>query len=159
MKKKSIKQMLDMAKENLGGTNDEAVGVEESSEGEPSVKAISAAERLGSALLSELGGVEGVTDDELVDAILREWVSNRGKAHSRVNRTELPNEELEDGTADYNSGELFEPFGENPRTPVPMRTGSRGSDPVDYSEMSSQQFNNLKKLLKKASADGRRIRL
>ena len=43
--------------------------------------------------------------------------------------------------------------------PVPMRTGSTASAPVDYEDMSAAQFKELKKLLKKASADGKRIRL
>ena len=62
MKKNSLKQMLDL----MGAKPEPEAGEKEAYKP-------SAAERLGSALLKSLGGVEGVSEDELVDALLGEW--------------------------------------------------------------------------------------
>ncbi len=139
--KKSLKEMLgalNLEKRPAGADN---VPAQEPDEREAS----SAAERLGRALLNSFGALGGVSEDELVEAILSEWPSRRDRAPE----TETA-DEAEQGA---------DPFGEPVRRPVPMRTGSIGSKPVDYSEMSVKQFNDLKKLLKKAHADGKRIKL
>ena len=110
----------------------------------------SAAQRLGEAILSLLGPVEGVSEDELVDALIAGFEERR--SGSRTEAAE-PVEEPAEAPA-----EGF-PFKGEERTPVPMRTAGAGASPVDYGEMSLKQFNELKKLLKKANADGRRIKL
>lgn len=104
----------------------------------------SAAERLGRALLDSLGPIEGADEDELVDAMLREW---NVKRDGRGSAKKPERKEAED------------PFRDIARPPVPMRTGSSAEAPVDYSDMSRKQFSELRKLLKKAAADGRRIRI
>jgi hypothetical protein len=107
----------------------------------------SAAERLGRAMLERLGGIEGLSEEELVEALLKGW-----------DRLPAPEEEEpeESGEPEFPAEELFKP---QPRRPVPMRTGSMASERVDYSEMSAKQFAELKKLLKRAGADGRKIKL
>ena len=152
-----------------------------SGEGEkPAEGAPSAAERLGRALLDTLGAADdGVTEDELVETILGEWgaAAARGDDGDEASDEDESSDEddssshgeLYDGTAeeqyeegDEDSGEEEEreaPFERMAKRPTPMRTGSAASDPVDYSDMSSAQFRELRKLLKKAAAEGKRIRL
>ena len=104
---------------------------------------MSAAEKLGRAVLDSLGTVEGADEDELVEAILGEWKPGRAE-------TERPAGE---------AGEAFDPFGARSRRPVPMRAGSGAPSSVDYADMSPKQFSELKRLLKKAAADGKRIKI
>ena len=140
MKYRSIMHMLEEALPAL-------------SEGEPEARAADPAERLGRAMLDRLGIPEGLDEDELVDALLDEWMNGEDE--------EEPEEEEED-----DEEELPVPRGDAPedlfthsRRPVPMRAGAGVSSPVDYQDMSAEQFRNLKKFMKKASADGKRIRL
>lgn len=104
--------------------------------GEQEESAVSPAERLGRALLDEFGPVEGVTEDELVDALLDAW-----KKRERRRETGA------------------EPFEKSAKRPVPMRTGSNAAAPVDYADMSQKQFSEFKRMLKKASADGKKVRI
>lgn len=116
-----------------------------------------AAERLGRWMLDSLGPIDdGVTEDELVDAILSERTAGAADAEDREEQEE-PEEGGEPGFEPTEDGE--QPFEPAPRRPRPMRTGSAQSAPVDYADMSAEQFRNIRKLLKKAAADGRRIRL
>ncbi|MBO4848675.1 MAG: hypothetical protein J5586_05935 [Clostridia bacterium] len=104
--------------------------------------AVGPAERLGRAMLARLGAAEDVDEDELVDALVREWEA-----------VPAAPEEPEEPRAD--AEEIFAPV----RRPVPMRTGGAASSPVDYAGMSREQFRKLGKFLKRADSDGRRIRL
>jgi hypothetical protein len=144
MKKNSLKQMLDL----MGAKPEPEAGEKEAYKP-------SAAERLGSALLKTLGGVEGVSEDELVDALLGEW---NGMEHGpkRVEKPEAANDVRGMLRGDEDGAN---PFGDDARMPVPMKAGAANAEPMDYSEMSAEQFARLKKLLKKAAADGKRIRL
>ena len=106
---------------------------------------VSAAERLGRAILDSLGSVEGASEDELVDAIIREWTGRKAESSSKdAVRTEKP---------------APDPFAGVMKPPVPMRANSAAPNAVDYQDMSKKQFSELKKLLKKAAADGRKIKL
>lgn len=98
---------------------------------------VSAAERLGRALLESLGLPEGVTEDEAADAVISEWESmkTRGRKPAR------------------------DPFAGVVRPPVPMRANSAPASGMDYADMSAKQFGELKRLLKKAASDGRKIKL
>ena len=116
-----------------------------------------AAERLGRAMLDAFGGLEGVTEDELVDAVLGEWNPSEGGRAEAEASTLIPAgaaEAEEEGTELLRS-----PFPAAARTPVPMRTCENTIAPVDYSQMSAKQFADLKRMLRKAAADGKRIRL
>ena len=104
---------------------------------------VSAAERLGRALLASLGEVPGADENEIVDAILSEWTGAKEKA-ARPVKAEKP---------------AIDPFAGVMRPPVPMRADSSSGAPLDYADMSRKQFGELKKLLKKAAADGRKIKL
>ena len=95
----------------------------------------SPAERLGRALLDSLGAQE-LDEEELVEALLGEW-ENR----------------------DREPAKSAEPVFGTPKRPIPMKTGSNASSPVDYADMSREQFRELKKLLKKAAMDGKRIKI
>lgn len=154
MKKKSIRQMLEMIADNLAPADDAEQRGTEAGTGD----GVSAAERLGRAMLDRIGGAgDGVTEDELVDALLEEWDGEAGpedEGEEDYNEGEPDEYELEEEEEEEDG----EPFTVN-RRPVPMRAASAASAPVDYAEMSAKQFNDLKKLLKKASADGKRIRL
>ena len=163
MKKNSIKQMLGL----LGVSAKPGMEAPETGNEEPSSAAgtepvpaqASAAERLGRALLGALGGVEGVSEDELVDAVLGEWqpsAHGRGEAEKTAPARETDAAKL---ILENDGDEADSPFGETFPTPVPMKAGSGKAEPIDYTEMSAEQFNRLKKLLKKANADGRKIRL
>ena len=145
MKKNSLKRMLELA-------DAEQNAAEAPKANEKAAK--SAAERLGEALLSSLGGVEGVSEDELVDALLGEWKPRAAAAEAEPEaHDETPAAEMPGGEAQVN------PFGENARMPVPMKADAANTEPMDYSEMSAEQFAKLRKLLKRAAADGKRIRL
>ncbi|MBO4383802.1 MAG: hypothetical protein J5854_00070 [Clostridia bacterium] len=97
---------------------------------------VSPAERLGRAMLDRFGTAEGMSESELVDAILGEW-----------NARKEP------------SGMPAEPFEPVPKLPVPMKAGVNTPQPADYADMPAKQFNELKKLLKKAALDGKRMKI
>ncbi len=109
----------------------------------------SAAERLGRALLESLGAAPGSNEDEIVDAILGEW------KHAKEKSGKAPDERRpSDGKQ-----AVGDPFAGVMRPPVPMRANAVPGAPVDYADMSQKQFNELKKLLRKAASDGRKIKL
>lgn len=148
MKEKGFKRLLDEVK---------GFSAADESAAEP-VGAESPAAKLGRFMLDSLGSVEGVSEEELVEALIGAFSSRRSGAGSG----EAPSAEPEELTA----AELAEspseggfPFERADCAPMPMRTGSGGARPMDYSEMSTKQFNDLRRMLKKASADGRRIKL
>lgn len=142
MKNRSIMKMLEALAQSP-----EVAELEGPEAPEAEEEGASAAERLGRAMLDAFGSVDdGVTEDELVDAILGEWAYNKELEESGDSREEEVPSENES------------PFNRD-RRPVPMRTASAATHPVDYADMSAKQFGELKKLLKRASADGRRIRL
>lgn len=108
---------------------------------------VSAAERLGREMLLRLGADEDTDEDELAEAIIEVMAGMKdGLKAPEYKTNELPED-------------VRDPFGTMPKIPVPMKTDSRKAESADYSEMSTKQFNELKKLLKKANADGKRIRL
>ena len=152
MKKKSIAQLFGMIS---GG---------EEPRGESGPNGVSPAERLGRALLDTLGAADdGVTEDELVEAILGEWsAADREELYDGTD-DEPEDDEQEDAPAGASAAEAGDegdsPFAPRAKRPAPMRTGSAASDPVDYADMSSAQFRELRKLLKKAASEGKRIRL
>ncbi len=132
-----------MKKRNL-----EFIPAEETNAPAGEEKRMSAAERLGREMLARLGAGEDTDEDELAEAIIEVMAGLKDGADAPAGRysNELPED-------------VRDPFGTMPKMPVPMRTDSRKAESTDYSEMSAKQFNELKKLLKKASADGKKIRL
>ena len=176
MKKKSIEELLmslGPAEAEAGSPGFEGYAAEGESE-DGAIGGVSAAERLGRALLERFGGApEGATEDDLVDAILENWGMPEEDAPADDDEDDDDGEDGDYGGDEDNSGDDdYEddedeelptddegPFGAQVRRPVPMRTGSQASSPLDYSEMSRKQFNEIRKLIKKASSDGKRIRL
>lgn len=51
------------------------------------------------------------------------------------------------------------PFPEAPRRPSQIRAEAGEPAPLDYADMSRKQFAELKKLLRRAAGDGRRIKI
>ena len=96
MSKNSINQMLAGLEAELKAGIEDGEGAK-----------ASAAERLGRALLESFGKVEGMSEDELVDALLSEW----GR------RAETAKEAAPAETAE--TAESAEPFGAVPKLPVP----------------------------------------
>lgn len=164
MKKNSIRQIFGFAaKAAEPEPGEKAPAPDEPRSGGGNGTRMNAAERLGRALLESLGAIEGVSEDELVDAVLENFGGGTGgdkraePAQEPVPETVREPEALAALTAGEapDGAELWE---DRP-VPVPMRTGSGRTAPVDYSTMSAEQFARLRKLLKKANADGRRIKL
>ncbi len=165
MSKKSIMQLMGLQARGGDAKAPAGDGAEQSG--------ASAAERLGRALLDTLGLADDVNEDELVEAVLGEWANRDESGEAgEADEADEDGEPLYDGTEDergydergydergYDKPEEDDvPFG-RARRPVPIRTAGAASAPVDYADMSTEQFRELKKLLKKAAADGKRIRL
>ena len=170
MSKKSIMQLMGLQARGGDAKAPAGDGAEQSG--------ASAAERLGRALLDTLGLADDVNEDELVEAVLGEWANRDESGEAgEADEADEAGEPLYDGTEDEpgydergydergsderGSDEPEEddvPFG-RVRRPVPIRTAGAASAPVDYADMSTEQFRELKKLLKKAAADGKRIKL
>lgn len=168
MSKKSIMQLMGLQARGGDAKAPAGDGAEQSG--------ASAAERLGRALLDTLGLADDVNEDELVEAVLGEWAnrdeSGEAGEAGEADEADEDGEPLYDGTEDepgydergydergYDKPEEDDvPFG-RARRPVPIRTAGAASAPVDYADMSTEQFRELKKLLKKAAADGKRIKL
>jgi|GEM_PF-3014690 len=128
----------------------------------------SAAEKVGRALLDRLGNSTGMEEDELADAIIAVWddpdTLTGGEPLQEKRPYEEPALEVSGEAASSIGGEAASsiggsPFGEHRRIPVPLRSGSAEAAPVDYDELTREQFMKLKKQLKKAAADGKRVRL
>ena len=160
MSKKSIMQLMGLQARGGDAKAPAGDGAEQSG--------ASAAERLGRALLDTLGLADDVNEDELVEAVLGEWANRDESGEAgEADEADEDGEPLYDGTEDepgYDQRGYYEqeeddiPFG-RARRPVPIRTAGAASAPVDYADMSTEQFRELKKLLKKAAADGKRIKL
>lgn len=135
----------------------------------------SPAEKLGQAMLTRLG--ISADDGELIDALIEEWGSlplpeEAPEEPETEDEPETEPEEPEDEPEDESEEpeepepapdpaelEELEELFRGVRRPVPMRTGSAASRGVDYQDMSAKQFAELKKLIRRADADGKRIKL
>lgn len=116
--------------------------------GDEKTAAENALMRLGSALLDRLHVPEGMTLTEAVDAVLSVW-ENAGSA-------------AEEPDTDEETGEEQEEAPEAPQKrsfPRPMHGSMTSDTGADYDSMSAEQFRRLKKQLRRASMDGRKIRL
>ena len=111
----------------------------------------SAAERVGRALLDKLGGVTGMDEEELADAIVAMWKQPRGHAESEP--------EAENAAGLLEGAKPSSPFEAPARTPVPIKSGAIAQAPVDYDELTDAQFSELRRKLKRAAADGKKIKL
>ena len=150
-------------------------------EGEPESKeksgaaekhAVSAAERVGRALLDRLGSASGLSEDALADAIIAVWEDPEaltgGEAEGNGKGGALKpyvEPEMKIFGSDASAADLLEgesrplPFTEHKRTSAPIRSGGIQAEPIDYEELTDEQFRRLKKQLQKAAADGKRVRL
>lgn len=138
MKKRSMKDMLS------------ALGGSEGSMPETAAKS-NAAETVGRALLDRLGRITDMSEEELVKLILKAWEEADAKVPAE--KTKLP-EKLGTGSdAPLSRGKAM------PKLPKPMRSGASETPAIDYSELTSEQFKELKKMLAKAQSDGRKVRL
>lgn len=111
-----------------------------------------AAFMLGSAMLDRIGIPEGIHPIAVVVTLL-ERMDNE-EASSSVSDAENDNDA--ENTALNRADHAF---GKDAVLPRPMR-GSMGQAPeTDYYGMSSEDFRNLREKIKRASRDGRRIRI
>ncbi len=154
MKMKSIKDLFAELDEKSAGGKDEGTGPKATEEDaevktEPlgEMRADSAAERVGRALLERLGA-DGMDEDELADAIIAVW-ENEGAAP------------LVYAEPDTEPEAPAKPplVAERRRMPQPMRADAAAPAPLDYDRLTAEQFRRLKKQLQKAAADGRKVRL
>lgn len=113
--------------------------------------------RLGAAMLERLGIPEGIDREEAVDRILLHWdeLSDSYGAEAHGNGMRMPEREQPVFKAEYtpqrNEGRVMLP------RPIPGRLGQ--APEADYESMSAEQFRRLRKQLKRAASDGRRVRL
>lgn len=107
-----------------------------------------ALKRLGAAFIARLNVPEGMTTAEAVEAILSCW--EKDVAAAPVRAEEAPAED---------EPEAKEPAKSVTRLPKTLRGGMGEAPEADYESMSAEQFRRLKKQLKRAAADGRKIRL
>lgn len=103
-----------------------------------------AAMMLGEAMLERVGIPEGINPIAVVVTLLR--------------RMDNENDGPEDGSDGSNDADSMNTK-RNAMLPRPIR-GSMGQAPeTDYESMSSEDFRKLRRQLKKASMDGRRVRI
>ena len=103
-----------------------------------------AAMMLGEAMLERVGIPEGINPIAVVVTLLR--------------RMDNENDGPEDGSDGSNDADSMNAK-RNAMLPRPIR-GSMGQAPeTDYENMSSEDFRKLRRQLKKASMDGRRVRI
>ncbi len=103
-----------------------------------------AAMMLGEAMLERVGIPEGINPIAVVVTLLR--------------RMDNENDGPEDGSDGSNDADSMNAK-RNAMLPRPIR-GSMGQAPeTDYESMSSEDFHKLRRQLKKASMDGRRVRI
>ncbi len=94
-----------------------------------------------------------------------ELIANAAEVESIVNRIISVWEKVEARTADSateeNAEESFEDAADAnaERLPLPLAGGLAQAPEADYENMSAEQFRTLRKQLKRAAMDGRRIRL
>lgn len=100
--------------------------------------------RLGAEFLKRLDIPEGMSAAEAVDAIISMW-DEGGKAGEGAGYTERIRRENDPVTT--------------AKLPKTLRGGLNELPEADYESMSAEQFRRLKKQLKRADMDGRRIRL
>ena len=99
---------------------------------------------LGEAMLERVGIPEGINPIAVVVTLLR--------------RMDNENDGPEDGSDGSNDADSMNAK-RNAMLPRPIR-GSMGQAPeTDYENMSSEDFRKLRRQLKKASMDGRRVRI
>lgn len=121
-----------------GGEKDEVIEESEDEDIEGTVESEcmneteKAAMMLGTAMLERVGVPEGVNPIAVVMTLLKRMDEDNDKEK-----------------VSPNSGRL----------PKPMRSGLGEVPDIDYESMSSSDFQKLKKQLKKASMDGRKVRL
>ena len=94
-----------------------------------------------------------------------ELIANASEVENIVNRIISVWEKVEaktaDSAAEENAEESFEDAAEAnaERLPLPLAGGLAQAPEADYETMSAEQFRTLRKQLKRAARDGRRIRL
>ena len=90
-----------------------------------------------------------------------ELIANASEVESIVNRIISVWEKVEARTADSAAEESFEDAADAnaERLPLPLAGGLAQAPEADYETMSAEQFRTLRKQLKRAAMDGRRIRL
>lgn len=114
-----------------------------------------AAFMLGSAMLDRIGIPEGIHPIAVVVTLLERIDNEENTNDDSV----AENDEEVGNTEDTALNKAVHVSGRNGTLPRPMR-GSMGQAPeTDYYGMSSEDFRNLREKLKRASRDGRRIRL
>lgn len=114
-----------------------------------------AAFMLGSAMLDRIGIPEGIHPIAVVVTLLERMDNEENTNDDSV----AENDEEVGNTEDTALNKAVHVSGRNGTLPRPMR-GSMGQAPeTDYYGMSSEDFRNLREKLKRASRDGRRIRL
>ncbi len=146
---KALFEALERAGTEPGRTEEGRVGER------PSDAEMSPAEMVGRALLDRLGSGTGLSERELAEAILDVWAHPDKLA---------PNGEPQEPATDDEAGESAErtpvtPFGEHRRMPKPIRSGAAAPQRIDYDELTDEQFRTLRKQLKKAEADGKKVRI
>lgn len=114
-----------------------------------------AAFMLGSAMLDRIGIPEGIHPIAVVVTLLERMDNEENTNDDSV----AENDEEVGNTEDTALNKAVHVSGRNSTLPRPMR-GSMGQAPeTDYYGMSSEDFRNLREKLKRASRDGRRIRI
>ena len=107
-----------------------------------------AAMMLGEAMLERVGIPEGINPIAVVVTLLRRMDNENDNTDGPKDSPDGP----KDGTDSMNAKR-------NAMLPRPIR-GSMGQAPeTDYESMSSEDFRKLRRQLKKASMDGRRVRI
>lgn len=151
MKKRSINELL-------RGLDETKVKKVPAAEKKPAQKGMNPAEVIGRALLDRLGASTGLSEEELVDFILEAWTRDTAAKNAEADdRSGISAENL----LPSNGEKAKAPVSiERPkRLPMPMRGMNIEAPAIDYTELSSEQFRELKRQLKKAGADGKRVRL
>lgn len=114
-----------------------------------------AAFMLGSAMLDRIGIPEGIHPIAVVATLLERMDNEENTNDDSV----AENDEEVGNTEDTALNKAVHVSGRNGTLPRPMR-GSMGQAPeTDYYGMSSEDFRNLREKIKRASRDGRRIRI
>lgn len=114
-----------------------------------------AALMLGSAMLDRIGIPEGIHPIAVVVTLLERMDREEASGSS----SDAENDEDAGNAEDAALNRAAHTSGRDAALPRPMR-GSMGQAPeTDYYGMSSEDFRNLREKLKRASRDGRRIRI
>ncbi len=116
-----------------------------------------AAFMLGEPMLERIGIPEGISPIAIVVTLLRRMDEEGGEALEEPSIEKLAEES--DGTAAVQPGTAAVQPGIETKLPRPMRGGMGQAPETDYFGMSSEDFRNLREKLKRASMDGRRVRI